>query len=101
MGFMHDQFRDCVGVRLIKLVNDFDQNALAIDVIFLLLALLVVRSLQQFIDWRGTLLVRFGARTIRSTSVANLLPGRLGNGLGSFTFNRASCNRVRISRGAV
>jgi putative transposase len=53
MDFMHDQLSDGRGVRLFNVIDDFNREALAIDVDFSLPALRVIRSLDQVIEWRG------------------------------------------------
>jgi putative transposase len=53
MDFMHDQLSDGRCIRLFNLIDDFNREALAIDVDFSLPALRVIRSLQQVIEWRG------------------------------------------------
>ena len=53
MHFMHDQLSDGRCIRLFNLIDDFNREALAIDVDFSLPALRVIRSLEQVIQWRG------------------------------------------------
>jgi putative transposase len=53
MDFMHDQLSDGRCIRLFNLIDDFNREALAIDVDFSLPALRVIRSLEQVIQWRG------------------------------------------------
>jgi putative transposase len=53
MDFMHDQLSDGRSVRLFNVIDDFNREALAIDVDFSLPALRVIRSLDQVIEWRG------------------------------------------------
>ena len=53
MNFMHDQLCDGRSVRLFNVIDDFNREALAIDVDFSLPALRVSRSLDQVIEWRG------------------------------------------------
>ena len=54
MDFMLDQLSDGRNVRLFNVIDDFNREALAIDVDFSLPALRVIRSLDQVIEWRGT-----------------------------------------------
>lgn len=54
MDFMHDQLSNGRSVRLFNVIDDFNREALAIDVDFSLPALRVIRSLDQVIEWRGT-----------------------------------------------
>ena len=53
MDFMHDQLADGRSIRLFNVIDDFNQEGLAIDVDFSLPAERVVRSLNQIIEWRG------------------------------------------------
>lgn len=53
MDFMADQLSDGRSVRLFNVIDDFNREALAIDVDFSLPALRVIRSLDQVIEWRG------------------------------------------------
>ena len=53
MDFMHDQLSDGRCVRLFNVIDDFNREALGIDVDFSLPAERVIRSLEQIISWRG------------------------------------------------
>ncbi len=53
MDFMHDQLSDGRSYRLFNVIDDFNREALAIDIDFSLPACRVVRSLNQVIEWRG------------------------------------------------
>ena len=53
MDFMHDQLSDGRSVRLFNVIDDFNREAMAIDVDFSIPALRVIRSLDQVIEWRG------------------------------------------------
>jgi putative transposase len=53
MDFMADQLSDGRSVCLFNVIDDFNREALAIDVDFSLPALRVIRSLDQVIEWRG------------------------------------------------
>jgi putative transposase len=53
MDFRHDQLSDGRCIRLFNLIDDFNREALAIDVDFSLPALRVIRSLEQVIQWHG------------------------------------------------
>jgi putative transposase len=50
---MQDQLSDGRCIRLFNLIDDFNREALAIDVDFSLPALRLIRSLEQVIEWRG------------------------------------------------
>lgn len=53
MDFMHDQLSDGRSVRLLNVIDDFNREALAIEVDFSLPASRVVRTLEQLIAWKG------------------------------------------------
>lgn len=53
MDFMRDQLADGRVFRLFNVIDDFNREALAIDVDFSLPSLRVIRSLEQVIEWRG------------------------------------------------
>ena len=53
MDFMHDQLSNGRCIRLFNVIEDFDREALAIDVDFSLPSERVIRSLEQMMDWRG------------------------------------------------
>jgi putative transposase len=50
---MHDQLHDGRSIRLFNVIDDFNREALAIDIDFSMPAARVVRSLDQVIEWRG------------------------------------------------
>jgi putative transposase len=53
MDFMHDQLSDGRCIRLFNVIDDFNREALVIDIDFSLPAERVTRSLNQVIEWRG------------------------------------------------
>lgn len=53
MDFMHDQLSDGRTFRTFNVIDDFNREALAIDVDFSLPAARVIRSLEQIMEWRG------------------------------------------------
>jgi len=53
MDFMHDQLEDGRSIRLFNVIDDFNREALGIEVDFSLTSERVVRSLDQIIAWRG------------------------------------------------
>jgi putative transposase len=53
MDFMHDQLSDGRSYRLFNVIDDFNREALAIDIDLSLPAERVVRALDQIIEWRG------------------------------------------------
>jgi putative transposase len=53
MDFMHDQLADGRTFRLFNVIDDFNREALGIEVDFSLPTQRVIRSLNHIIDWRG------------------------------------------------
>jgi putative transposase len=53
MDFMHDQLEDGRSFRLFNVIDDFNREALGIEVDFSLPSQRVIRALKQIIDWRG------------------------------------------------
>ncbi len=53
MDFMQDQLADGRKFRRLNVLDDFNREGLGIEVDFSLLAVRVVRSLNQIIEWRG------------------------------------------------
>ncbi len=53
MNFMHDQLSDGRSVRLLNVIDDFNREALAIEVDFSLPTSRVSRTLEQLIEWKG------------------------------------------------
>jgi putative transposase len=53
MDFMYDQLEDGRSIRLFNVIDDFNREALGIEVNFSLPSERVVRSLDQIIAWRG------------------------------------------------
>lgn len=53
MDFMHDQLEDGRIFRLLNVIDDFNREAQGIEIDLSLLALRVVRALDQIIAWRG------------------------------------------------
>ena len=53
IDFMHDQLHNGRSIRLFNVIDDFNREALAIDIDFSMPAARVVRSLDQVIEWRG------------------------------------------------
>lgn len=54
MDFMHDQLIDGRSIRLLNVRDDFNREALGIEVDFSLPSERVIRTLEQIIDWRGS-----------------------------------------------
>ena len=53
MDFMHDQLEDGRTIRLLNVIDDFNREALGIEVDFSLPAHRVIRTLTQVVAWRG------------------------------------------------
>ena len=53
MDFMHDQLSNGRSIRLFNVIDDFNREALGIEVDFSLPSERVIRSLEQIIAWRG------------------------------------------------
>ena len=53
MDFMHDQLQDGRSFRLLNLIDDFNREALAIEIDLSLPSARVIRVLKQVIAWRG------------------------------------------------
>lgn len=53
MDFTYDQLSGSQSYRLFNVIDDFDREALAIDMDISLPSERVVRSLHQIIEWRG------------------------------------------------
>ena len=53
MDFMHDRLEDGRNLRLFNVIDDFNREALGIEVDFSLPSERVIRALNQIISWRG------------------------------------------------
>ena len=53
MDFMHDQLSDGRSFRIFNVIDDFNREALAMDIDLSLPAERVVRALDQVFEWRG------------------------------------------------
>ncbi|VXC03268.1 Integrase (fragment) [Burkholderia sp. 8Y] len=53
MDFMHDQLKDGRSIRLLNVIDDFNREALGIEIDFSLPSARVIRALEQIIGWRG------------------------------------------------
>lgn len=54
MDFMHDQLGDGRNFRLFNVIDDFNREALGIEVDFSLPSARIIRTLEQIIEWRGS-----------------------------------------------
>lgn len=73
MDFMHDQLSDGRSYRLFNVIDDFNREALRIDIDLSLPSERVVRALDQIIEWRGKPL------TIRSDNGPEYISSTLAN----------------------
>ena len=53
MDFMHDQLVDGRSIRTLNVIDDFNREALGIEVDFSLPSERVIRTLEQHMEWRG------------------------------------------------
>jgi putative transposase len=53
MDFMHDQLSDGRSFRLLNVIDDYNREALGIEIDFSLPSERVIRALKQIIEWRG------------------------------------------------
>jgi putative transposase len=53
MDFRHDQLADGRSIRLFNVIDDFNREALGIEIDFSLPSERMIRSLNQIIGWRG------------------------------------------------
>ena len=53
MDFMHDQLVDGRNIRTLNVIDDFNREALGIEVDFSLPSERVIRTLEQHMEWRG------------------------------------------------
>ena len=67
MDFMHDQLEDGRTFKLFNVIDDFNREALGIEVDFSLPSERVIRALKQIISWRGK------PRVIRCDNVLNAI----------------------------
>ena len=68
---MHDQLSDGRSYRLFNVIDDFNREALAIDIDLSLPSERVVRALDQIIEWRGK------PQVIRSDNGPEYISGKL------------------------
>jgi putative transposase len=71
IDFMHDQLQDGRSIRLFNVIDDFNREALGIEVDFSLPSERVIRALDQIIAWRGK------PSIIRADNGPELVSGRL------------------------
>jgi transposase-like protein len=96
MDFMHDQLSDGRSYRLLNVIDDFNREALAIDLICRCRRSVShgrwIRSSSGVANRRS-----FAATTARNTSAGLSSPGPNAGAFGSITFNPATRNRMPTS----
>jgi len=99
MDFMHDQLADGRSIRLLNVIDDFNREALGIEVDFSLPAERVVRTLEQIVDWRGkpaSIRCDNGPEYLIAPSPSGSKPGRSGWN----TSSPVSRNKMRTLSGS-
>ncbi len=99
MDFMHDQLSDGRSFRLLNVIDDYNREALGMEIDFSLPSERVIRALKQIIEWRGRPTL-FGAITARRISVAQSRTGQAKLALPSNTSSQESRNRTRTLSGS-
>ena len=69
MDFMHDQLADGRTFRLFNVIDDYNREALGIEIDFSLPPERVIRELKQIVSWRGKTEKSFAVSTGLNTSV--------------------------------
>ena len=100
MDFMHDQLSDGRSFRLFNVIDDYNREALGIEVDFSLPSERVIRASKQIIEWRGRPTL-FGAITGRKVSVAQFKTGQARLVLPSNTSSRVSLSRMLMLSGSI
>ena len=100
MDFMHDQLVDGRSIRTLNVIDDFNREALGIEVDFSLPSERVIRTLEQHMEWRGK------PKVIRCDNGPEYLSTAIVTwtqklGIGWNTLSRASRNRTRTSNGSI
>ena len=100
MDFMHDQLVDGRSIRTLNVIDDFNREALGIEVDFSLPSERVIRTLEQHMEWRGK------PKVIRCDNGPEYLSTTIVTwtqklGIGWNTLSRASRNRTRTSNGSI
>ena len=101
MDFMHDQLQDGRTFRLLNVIDDFNREALGIEIDFSLPSERVIRELKQIISWRGKSPESFVVITALSTSVQRYRPGRKSGESGLNIFNLAILNKTPMLNGSI
>jgi putative transposase len=99
MDFMHDQLSDGRSIRVLNVIDDYNREALGMEIDFFLPSERVIRALKQIIEWRGRPLV------IRCDNGPENVSGAIQNwaeeaGLPSNTSSRVSRSRTLTLNGS-
>ena len=100
MDFMHDQLQDGRTLRLLNVIDDYNREALGIEVDFSLPSERVIRELKQIISWRGkpeSYVVTMGL----NTSVQQYKHGRKIGESGLNPFSLANHNKTLMLKGSI
>ena len=74
MDFMYDQLQDGRTFRLLNVIDDFNREAIGIEIDFSLSSECVIRELKQIISWRGKPeVIRYGGGIAKTAAAAQLL----------------------------
>ena len=101
MDFMHDQLEDGRTFRLFNVIDDFNREAIGMEVDFSLPSERVIRELKQIISWRGASPKSFAATTARNTSVQQYRLGIKSGKSGLNTFNQVTLNKTLMLNGSI
>ena len=96
MDFMHDQLSDGRSFRVLNIIDDYNREALGIEIDFSLPSERVIRALKQIIEWRGRPLA-IRCDNAQRISVALFRTGLSKQVLPSNTFNPASLSKMLTS----
>jgi len=96
MDFMHDSLSNGRSYRLLNVIDDFNREALGMEIDFSLPALRVIRMLDQIIEWRGKP-GKSGAIMDQSISAMYWKPGRANTVFTSNLSSRANPSKMLTS----
>jgi transposase InsO family protein len=100
MDFMHDSLEDGRNIRLFNVIDDFNREALGIEVDFSLPSERVIRSLMQIISWRGKPQV-IVVTTDLKTSAAKFKHGHRNVASGLNISNQVSHSKTPMLNGSI
>ena len=100
MDFMHDQLEDGRTFRLFNVIDDFNREAIGMEVDFSLPSERVIRELKQIISC-GASPKSFAATTARNTSVQQYRLGLKSGESGLNIFNLATLSKTPMLNGSI